>query len=186
VKNIEIPGLGPVMVDAATGSKFATGRKIGDVLDDVKAKMTSFSKGSGAVEDNYVLFNKTHKNALPKPKGDGPNGGALQSHHGLQQKWAKENLAKYGYDPDLAPTVTIETGKGLPHTSITNAQNARKYARVEDGMGKWSTSLQDELKNLADDFRNAGFSKSTTRDVLEQQYKMLDKLEVPYERIVIE
>ncbi|MCB2356955.1 hypothetical protein [Clostridium estertheticum] len=54
-------------------------------------------KGAGnAVEQNYALFNKTHKGSAPVPKGTGPNGGRLQSHHGLQQQWAKENLSKYG------------------------------------------------------------------------------------------
>ena len=39
----------------------------------------------GTDEINYVNFNKTHKDSFPKPKGDGPNGGKLQFHHGLQQ-----------------------------------------------------------------------------------------------------
>ncbi|EPM3151675.1 hypothetical protein [Cronobacter turicensis] len=41
----------------------------------------------------------------------GPNGGRLQSHHGLQQEWAINNLSQYGYNPKLAPTVTIEQVK---------------------------------------------------------------------------
>lgn len=131
------------------------------------------------------MFNKTHKDAGPKPRVLGPNGGSLQSHHGLQQQWAKENLAQYGYDPKLAPTVTIETGKGMPHTSISTAQNVRRNARVASGKGKWSSSLQDELQYIVDDFTNAGFSNDTINQVLEQQYKMLDKLGVPYERIGI-
>ncbi|HGH5981620.1 TPA: hypothetical protein ACJI8J_005151 [Kluyvera georgiana] len=81
-----------------------------------------------------VTFNKTHSGSLPKPKGTGSNGGRLQSHHGLQQEWSKHNLP--GYDPKLAPTVTIETGKGLPHTEISNAQNARRDARVAQGKCK--------------------------------------------------
>lgn len=142
-------------------------------------------KVSDSNEVNYVLFNKTHKGSAPVPKGKGPNGGRLQSHHGLQQQWAKENLAKYGYNPDLAPTVTIETGKGMPHTSISTSQNARRNYRVANGKGKWSSSLQDELKYIVEDFTNAGFSKDTINGVLEQQYKMLDKLKVSYERIEI-
>ena len=134
-------------------------------------------------EANYIIFNKTHKDSMPKPKGIGPNGGRLQSHHGLQQEWAKKNLSAYGYDPDLAPTVTIETGKGMPHTTITNRQIARRDGRIANGNGKWSSSLQDELSYIVSDFRSAGFSDSTISQVLEQQYKMLDKLGVPYERI---
>lgn len=94
-------------------------------------------------------------------------------------------IKKNGYNPDLAPTVTIETGKDMPHISISNAQNARRNTRVVSRNGKWSSSLQDELQYIVDDFTNAGFSKNTINQVLEQQYKMLDKLGVPYERIGI-
>lgn len=137
----------------------------------------------GGSSSNYILFNKTHKASLPRPKGTGPNGGGLQSHHGLQQQWAIENLSKYGYDPSLAPTVTIETGRGMPHTTISNLQNARRAARVASGNGKWSSSLQDELSYIVSDFRKAGFSDTVINDVMEQQYRMLDKLDVKYERI---
>lgn len=77
--------------------------------------------------------------------------------------------------------MTIETGKGLPHTIITNAQNLRRDERVALRNGKWSSTLQDELKNMVSDFEQAGFSKETIRETLEQQYKMLDKLKVNYE-----
>ncbi|TBX39645.1 pre-toxin TG domain-containing protein [Bacillus thuringiensis] len=148
----------------------------------VKMSASAVKTVKGA-ESNYVLFNKTHIQSMPKPKGKGPNGGRLQSHHGLQGKWAEANLSQYGYDPKLAPTVTIETGKGLPHTIITNAQNLRRDERVALGNGKWSSSLQAELKNIVSDFEKAGFSKETIRGTLEQQYRMLDKLKVKYERI---
>ncbi|WP_446680422.1 RHS repeat-associated core domain-containing protein [Aliamphritea ceti] len=134
-------------------------------------------------EENYVYFNKTHKDSLPKPKGRGPNNGRLQSHHGLQQQWAKENLVDYGYDSNLAPSVTLETGKGLPHTTISNGQNTRRNARVEAGQEKWSSGLQDELQYIVDDMSEAGFQPQTINLVLEQQYKMLDKLNVPYKQI---
>lgn len=123
-----------------------------------------------------VFFNKTHKDAQPKPRVLGPNGGRLQSHHGLQQEWAKTNLSQYGYTPNLAPTVTLETGKGLPHTTISTAQNARRNARVAMGKGKWSSSIQEELQYLVEDFTKAGYNRSTIEGVLEQQYEMLDKL----------
>ncbi len=149
--------------------------------DALKNKMGN----AGVSEANYTLFNKTHKGSLPVPKGTGPNGGRLQSHHGLQKEWSMENLKQYGYDPDLAPTITIETGKGFPHTSISNAQNLRRNARVASGNGKWSSTLQDELQYIVDDFTNAGYSRGTIEQVMEQQYKMLDKLGVNYERIGI-
>ncbi len=131
----------------------------------------------------YIYFNKTHKDSLPKPKGVGPNGGRLQSHHGLQQEWAVNNLSQYGYNPKLAPTITLETAKGMPHTIISNAQNIRRDLRVAKGNGKWSSSLQDELSNIRDDLEISGFDNQTISQVLEQQYSMLDKLNVLYNRI---
>lgn len=136
--------------------------------------------------DPYVLYNKQHKSSLPVPKGKGPNGGLLQSHHGLQQQWAKANLSQYGYDSKLAPTITIETGSGMPHSIISGLQNARRNERVRAGKGKWSSSLQQELSHIPSDFRTAGFSDSVIDRVLEQQYEMLEKLGVQHERIEYE
>ncbi|MBX9624138.1 MAG: hypothetical protein K2X82_10045 [Gemmataceae bacterium] len=135
---------------------------------------------SGTTPAPYVLFNKTHAGSLPNPKGVGPNGGRLQSHHGLQQEWAAQNLP--GYDPKLAPTVTIETGKGFPHTTLSTLQNARRDARVAAGLGKWSSTIDEELSYIVTDFRLAGFGDDVIRKVLEQNYKMLDKLGVQYTR----
>ncbi|MEC2077055.1 T7SS effector LXG polymorphic toxin [Metabacillus fastidiosus] len=157
----------------------ATVNEVKSLFSNIKDK----GKTKGTDEINYTYFNKTHKDSLPKPKGDGPNGGKLQSHHGLQQEWAKNNLSQYGYNYKLAPTITIETGKGLPHTIINNAQTARRNERVASGVGKWSTTLQEELQFAVEDLTKAGFSRNTISQVLEQQYKMLDKLGVKYERI---
>lgn len=65
------------------------------------------------------------------------------------------------------------------------ASIATGLAEVQSGIGngKWSSSLQEELKNIVSDFEKAGFSKETIRGTLEQQYRMLDKLKVKYERI---
>ncbi|MEH7773964.1 T7SS effector LXG polymorphic toxin [Bacillus velezensis] len=139
-------------------------------------------KANGTTE-NFVIFNKTHKDSMPKPKGTGPSGGRLQSHHGLQQQWAKENLKKYGYDANKAPTITIETGKGFPHTEISKRQNMRRNERVAQGKGKWESTLQEELNHTVEDLKAAGFSHKTIENVLEQQYKMLEKLGVKFERI---
>ena len=175
-------GSKPVVLGSNLGNADESLRRFAKEYKKVKNGV----KGAGnAIKQNYVLFNKTHSGSAPVPKGTGLNGGRLQSHHGLQQQWAKENLSQYGYNPELAPTVTIETGRGMPHTIISNAQNTRRNARVASGNGKWSSSLQDELQYIVDDFTSAGFSKDTINGVLEQQYKMLDELKVPYERIVI-
>lgn len=140
-------------------------------------------KSDDVAEKNFVVFNKTHKNAKPKPRVIGPNNGRLQSHHGLQGEWARNNLSKYGYNYNKAPTVTIETAKGLPHTIISNLQNGRRDARKLNGTGVWSSSLQDELGYIIKDFSDAGFSNNTIKKVLNQQYDMLDKLKAPYQKI---
>jgi hypothetical protein len=132
---------------------------------------------------NYVIFNEMHRESLPVPKGKGPNGGRRQSHHGLQREWANNNLGQYGYDPELAPTITIETGQGFPHTVITNNQNKRRNDRIANGQGKWSSTLQEELQYLIDDFMEAGFSRQDIERILIQQYRMLEKLGIKYERI---
>ena len=107
----------------------------------------------------------------------------MQSHHGLQQEWAIHNLNKYGYNPELAPTITLETATGRQHTIITNLQRARRNARKAAGHGIWSSSLQDELGFIVSDMKAAGFDRATIQKTLEQQYSMLDKLNVPYKPI---
>ena len=97
----------------------------------------------------------------------------------------KENLRSCNYDAELAPTITIETGTGYPHTIISNRKNMRRDSRVSLGHGKWSSSLQEELSYIVEDFRAAGFNDDIIEQVLEQQYKMLDKLNVRYERVNI-
>jgi hypothetical protein len=134
-----------------------------------------------AAQQPYVLFNRTHAGAQPVPRGLGPNGGRLQSHHGLQQEWAAHNLP--GYDPRLAPTVTIETGQGFPHSRISALQNARRDARVAAGQGRWSFTVNEKLGCIVSDFRAAGFGDDVIRQVLQQQYQMLDRLGVTYTRV---
>ena len=87
-----------------------------------------------------------------------------------------------GYDSKLAPTLTIETGKGFPHTILSNLQNLRRDARVAAGHGKWSSTIDDELGSIVNDFRAAGFGDDVIRKVLHQNYRMLDKLGVKYNR----
>lgn len=52
---------------------------------------------SGVAEDGpFAFFNTRHVDSAPNPKGLGPHGARLQSHHALQQAWAEANLAQYG------------------------------------------------------------------------------------------
>ena len=139
-------------------------------LSDVLSALLTDSNG------NKYVINHDHNTAIKY--GDISVGnfcGTLQSHHGLQQKWASVNLSVYGYDPGLAPTITLETNAGgvkdLPHTLITNEQNAynREY-------GSTSGDLQERLIMGAQQELNAGISKDVVMQDLENNYKMIDKL----------
>ncbi|MGP3781156.1 hypothetical protein ACTWKC_12100 [Bacillus sp. 4A_MP3] len=59
----------------------------------------------------------------------------------------------------------------------------RRNERVAQGKGKWESTLQEELNHTVEDLKAAGFSHKTIENVLEQQYKMLEKLGVKFERI---
>lgn len=68
------------------------GNNLGNIVNAVGNGLRSgisyinASTGTGStVGGKYILFNKTHKNSAPKPKGRGPNGGRLQSHHGYSK-----------------------------------------------------------------------------------------------------
>lgn len=138
-------------------------------------------KSDNMVDGNFLILNKRHKESLPQPKGLGPNNGRLQSHHVIQQQWAKVNLP--GYDGGLAPTITLETYNNLPHSRISILQNARRDNRVKLGSGKWSSSVNDELGYAVNDLMDVGFSRGTVKNIMAEQYLMLDKLKVPYERV---
>lgn len=137
---------------------------------------------SGDRSRPYIRFNRSHAGARPTPRGRGPSGGRLQSHHPVQRGWAEENLARYGYDADLAPTLTLETGRGFPHSIVSARQNARRLARIRSGQSRWSSTIDEELEFLVGDFRAGGFNDDAIQTVLEQQYRMLDKLGVRYTR----
>lgn len=134
-------------------------------------------------EGVFAIFNKSHKTAMPKPRGFGPHGGRLESHHGLQAAWAKANIP--GYNPRLAPTVTLERGEGLAHTIITDLQEARRQTRIAAKLPQYGTTLQEELQFLVSDWRSAGLSRRQIVEGLEQQYSMLDELGVSYTRIPV-
>ena len=55
-------------------------------------------------------------------------------------------------------------------------------SRVAAGHGKWSSTIDDELGFIVNDFRAASFGDDVIRQVLHQNYRMLDKLGVKYNR----
>ncbi|MDR3638876.1 MAG: hypothetical protein P4L84_34035, partial [Isosphaeraceae bacterium] len=161
-------------------------------------EFTSPSGGSGHVQDRnnsaatgtqasaqtgpYFVFNKTHKASQPSPKGVSTNGNRLQSHHLLQDKWARVNLARYKYDPELAPTITLENGKGLPHTMISTLQKRRRRERLAKGQKPWSSTINEELGHIVSDLRAVGLKDTEVGEALDLTCRMLDKLGVKYTR----
>ena len=61
------------------------GKNISEELQKPNINSNRASSGSGVEinssnnNNNNILFNKTHKNSQPRPKGRGSNGGRLQS-----------------------------------------------------------------------------------------------------------
>ena len=132
-----------------------------------------------AMANPYIAFLRRHGDA-PKPRPTGPNDFRTQSHHPLQRAWAEVNLKRHKYNYKEAPTVLLETRLNTPHTTITQLQDERAKLRVASGKGKWSSTINEELQFLVDDFKTVGFTDDVIARVLQAQYKMLRKLGVPF------
>lgn len=92
-------------------------------------------------------------------------------------------LSQVLYELDGNGSLKTYYTRGTELISLERTGELRYYARFNSGHGKWSSTLQQELQYIVDDFTNAGFSRETIQQVLEQQYSMLDKLGASYERI---
>lgn len=152
----------------------------------------TFSSGEKAVEDSTAntinrgaksKFLKTYKQSSTNAKL-APDYESPQKHHILQNQWAKQNLADYSYKSDLAPASMLETGKGLPHTIITNRQQARKLARIANGEDKWGSSLAEELENSRNDLKAAGIAPADIDEYMTGVEKMLKKIGVPEDEYI--
>jgi len=158
------PKLAPVGVSDVGSEAGSVAQKLQSFVDSVNSGKSKFLK----------TYRQSSTNAKLAPDYISP-----QKHHILQNEWAKKNLAKYGYDPNLAPVIMLETGKGLPHTIITNNQQSRKMVRLMNGDDKWGTSLMDELDNSRTDLRAAGISSKDIDEYMNGVMKMLKKIGVP-------
>lgn len=139
----------------------------------------AFENGIKYIDNDIeFVFNKTHGGALPKPRGLGPNGGKLESHHIIQDKWMKSNFGNK-YSRNLAPTITIEKGvhgQTLAHNTISNRQNARRLAKKEKNIAPYSNSLSDEMNNSKEDLLSTGLSLSTVNSLMDQAQSMIDRI----------
>lgn len=92
-------------------------------------------------------YNITDHDSQPSPRKP------YNSHHIIQDKWAISNLESKGYSSGLAPTILLDStpGAGNQHNKITQRQRVRRDARMAQGKGKWSTTLQQEIENAKSD-----------------------------------
>ena len=148
------------------------------MTDEDLAKIMYDTDGSG-----YAYYqNDSHSNGLKK-RGASPffEGSSFQSHHMLQGEWAIQNLSKYGYVYNNAPTISLGTGyytassgnrvKG-PHNYANDSQNKRQKSRG----GDFSSTLNSELVFGATDLIRAGMSEGLVMSELERNYRMIDAL----------
>jgi RHS repeat-associated protein len=104
------------------------------------------------------------KQPSPRPTGQ-------QSHHIIQDAWAKANIP--GYSRNDAPAVLLPQSPN--HSTVTALQNARRDARIAAGRPKWDSSLKDEFNNAYRDLGDAGLSEKCRRKAIKKAYKYFYK-----------
>ncbi|SDP31704.1 RHS repeat-associated core domain-containing protein, partial [Pseudomonas cichorii] len=96
----------------------------------------------------------------PRPSG-------MQSHHIIQDAWAKTNVSDYSRGS--APAILLPASP--QHSTVTALQNARRDERLANGQSKWGTSMQEEFRNSYRDLGAAGVSEKCKRKAIKQAYK---------------
>ena len=87
--------------------------------------------------------------------------GRIQSHHPVQQEWAKQNVP--GYNPNDAPTILLPTRKGDPH-AIINGMQRRTANRV-------GNSLRQEMYRGYRQMIDAGVDIKAAQRAMKKNYK---------------
>ncbi|MCD8523082.1 MAG: hypothetical protein LRY72_12575, partial [Saccharospirillaceae bacterium] len=95
--------------------------------------------------------------------------GRVQSHHPIQQKWAKQNVP--GYNPNEAPTILLKTGKGDPHALINGMQR-----RSANGVGN---TLRQEFDRGYRQMIDAGVDPKAAQRVMKKNYQYFEGLGAP-------
>ena len=130
--------------------------------------------------DLRFAFSKRYKEPNSSASSDLPNANNPQRHHILQNEWAEQHLAKYGYKKSMAPTITLETGKeGYPHTIITNSQNSRRNSIAKVSGDGFEYGLSDAMQYARQDLQKAGLSEDAINHAMSLVDDMLSHLNVP-------
>ena len=132
---------------------------------------TQTSKRPGGYKVNDVDEHGKLSPGINRAKGNHntKNEGRVQSHHIIQDKWAKKNNIK-GYRRDKAPAILLKTGVGESHTSITNSQRQR---RRKHG---YNTTIREEFNASYKDLIDAKVNRKAAKKAIGKAYKYYDSL----------
>ncbi len=93
----------------------------------------------------------------------------IQSHHPIQDAWAKRNIN--GYQRNAAPATLLPSASGMSHAQISNLQRIRRTAP-----NGWNTSLRQEFNIGYREMINAGVPKAQAQKAFKDAYKYFDGL----------
>ncbi len=96
--------------------------------------------------------------------------GFVQSHHGIQQEWAKKNNIS-GYSSTKAPAILLKSESGEVHARISAAQRARRRKP-----GGYDTDIRTEFDISYRELIDSGLSKREAQRVMKQNYEYFDSL----------
>jgi hypothetical protein len=100
--------------------------------------------------------------------------GYVQSHHGIQQewarRWARENDID-GYSAATAPAILLKSSSGEVHAAISAAQRARRRQP-----GGWDNNIRQEFDISYRELIDAGMSVRDAQRVIKQNYRYFDSL----------
>lgn len=92
----------------------------------------------------------------------------VQSHHPIQDEWAKRNVVNYNSKD--APAVLLKSSSGNAHALISAAQRQR---RAIEGFGK---DIKYEFNTSYKEMINAGVSTKVARNAIGKSYKYFDSI----------
>lgn len=92
----------------------------------------------------------------------------VQSHHPIQDKWAKLNVE--GYDRNEAPAILLESSSGSPHAVISSMQRQR---RAIEG---YNTDITHEFNTGYREMIDAGVNTKDAQKAMRNAYKYFDSL----------
>ncbi|CAM3711539.1 Rhs family protein [Yersinia entomophaga] len=95
--------------------------------------------------------------------------GFVQSHHPIQDAWAKKRINEY--QRNSAPATLLKSASGSPHARISAAQRVRRALP-----GGWDTTLKQEFNISYREMLNSGVPAKQARRSLNDAYKYFDGL----------